>query len=154
MTGAIQLANPAVNLTDHALRERPKMHVQRHQHHNVAQRAWIGLGDLDEGLPERLARLRQRTHHLVYTLDAAKPLAHVAIGQLAPPVGAVEHDGGPGQPSCIGRRAEYVLEHGPVIRKNVTKWALSFEIAAERALVTRLLDLHEVMALVQAAFRR
>jgi hypothetical protein len=45
-----------------------------------------------------------------------------------------------------------VPEHGLVIHKNVTKRTLGIEIAAERALVARLLDLHEVMAFVQAAF--
>src|SRR5438552_866870 len=91
----IQLGNPPVNLTDHAFRERSEVHVQRHQHHYVTQRAWIGLRDLDEGLPERLPNLRQGTDDLVYTLDAAKPLAHVAIRQIAAAVGPVEHDGEP-----------------------------------------------------------
>ena len=54
----VQLGNAAVNLTYHALRERPEVQVQRHQHHDVTQRAWIGLSDFDEGLPERLANLR------------------------------------------------------------------------------------------------
>src|SRR6516225_9854784 len=75
----VQLGYAAVNLTDHALRERPEVHVQRHQHDDITQRSWIGLGDLDEGLPERLANLRQGPHDLVYAVDAAKPLAHVAF---------------------------------------------------------------------------
>jgi hypothetical protein len=54
----VQLGDAAVNLTDHALRERPEVQVQRHQHHDVAQRAWIGPGNLDEGPPEWLASLR------------------------------------------------------------------------------------------------
>ncbi len=31
----VQLGNAAVNLADHAFRERPEVHVQRHQHHDV-----------------------------------------------------------------------------------------------------------------------
>src|SRR5262245_5167226 len=34
----VQLGNAAVNLTDHALRERPEVHVQRHQHDDITQR--------------------------------------------------------------------------------------------------------------------
>src|SRR3979411_864975 len=77
----VQLGNAAVNLTDHALRERPEVEVQRHQHHDVPQRARIGPGHLDKGLPERLAGLRQGPHDLVYDVDA-KPLAHVAIPRV------------------------------------------------------------------------
>src|SRR5712664_2649631 len=91
----LNLGNAAVNLTDHAFRERPEVYVQRHQHHDVTQRGWIGLGDLDEGLPERLANLRQGPHDLVHAVDAAKPLAHVAIRQIAAAVGAVELDSEP-----------------------------------------------------------
>src|SRR2546421_10712325 len=91
----VQLGNTAVNLTDHMLRKRPEVHVKPHQHHDVTQRAWIGLGDLDEGLPERLADLRQGPHDLAYAVDAAKSFAHVAIRQVAAPVGSVEHDGEP-----------------------------------------------------------
>src|SRR5204863_7896494 len=149
----VQLGNAALNLTDHAFRERPEVHVQRHQHHNVTQRAWIGLSDLDEGLPERLANLRQGTDDLVYTVDAAKPLADVAIRQIATPAGPVEHDGEPRQPSGICRRAEHVLEHGPIIRKDVTKRTPGVEIAAERAMAAGLLELHEVRALVETALR-
>ena len=54
--------------------------------------------------------------------------------------------------SCICRRAEHVPEHRLVNCKDVTKRTLGVEIAAERALVARLLDLHEIMAFVQAAF--
>src|SRR5687768_1660043 len=75
-SGHIQLGNAAVNLAAHALRERPKVQVQRHQHHDVTQRARIGLGDLDKSLPERLASLRQSPYDLVYDVDA-KLLAHV-----------------------------------------------------------------------------
>src|SRR5438874_10170228 len=115
-------------------------------------RSWIGFSDLDEGLPERFANLRQGTHDLVYTVDAAKPLAHVAIRQIAATAGPVEHDGEPRQPSGICARAEHVLEHGPIIRKDVTKRTLGVEIAAERALVARPLNLHEIMAFVETAF--
>src|ERR1700722_4122690 len=62
----VQLGNAAVNLADHVLRERPEVHVQRHEYHDVTQRAWIGLGDLDEGIPERLANLRQGPYDLVH----------------------------------------------------------------------------------------
>ena len=54
----IQFRHAVVNLTDHPLREWPEVHIQRHQHHDVTQRAWIGFGDFDEGLPERPANLR------------------------------------------------------------------------------------------------
>src|SRR5207248_11767860 len=83
----VQLGNAAVNLTDHALRERPEVQVQRHLHYDVTQRAWIGFGDFDESPPERLARLRQAPHDLVYAVDAAKPLTHVAIWHVAAAVG-------------------------------------------------------------------
>jgi hypothetical protein len=45
-----------------------------------------------------------------------------------------------------------VPKHSLIVHKDVTKRTLGVEIAAERALVARLLDLHEVMAFVQAAF--
>src|SRR5260370_4325500 len=93
----VQLGNAAVHLTDHALRERPEVHVQRHQHHDVTQRAWIGLGDLDEGFPERLANLRQGPHDPVYTVHTAQPLSHVAIWPVAAAVGAGEPYGQPSQ---------------------------------------------------------
>ena len=48
-----------------------------------------------EGLPEWLANLRQGTHNPMYAVDAAKPLAHVAIRQFAVPIGPIEHDGKP-----------------------------------------------------------
>jgi hypothetical protein len=53
----VQPGNPAIDLADHVLRERPEVQVQCHQHHDVTQRSWIGLGCL-EGLPERLANVR------------------------------------------------------------------------------------------------
>ena len=46
----------------------------------------------------------------------------------------------------------HVPEHGLVIHKDVTKRTLGVEIATERALVACLLNFHEVMAFVQAAF--
>jgi hypothetical protein len=46
-----------------------------------------------------------------------------------------------------------MLEHCLIIGKDVTKWTLGIEIATERTLIARLLDVHEVMAFVQAAFR-
>ena len=49
----------AVDLGDHVLRERAEMQVDRHQGDDLAQRAGVLLADLDEGLPERLARLGQ-----------------------------------------------------------------------------------------------
>src|SRR5437868_14933798 len=52
----VQLGNTAVNLTDHAHRERPEVHVQRHPHYDAPQRAWIVFGDFDARLAERLAR--------------------------------------------------------------------------------------------------
>jgi hypothetical protein len=45
-----------------------------------------------------------------------------------------------------------VPEHRLVNCKDVTKRTLGVEIAAERALVARLLDLHDIMTFVQAAF--
>jgi hypothetical protein len=73
----------------------------------------------------------------VYAVDAAKPLAHVAIQQFAAPIGPIERDGKPQSPSCICRRAEPVPEHRLVNCKDVMKRTLGVEIAAERALVAR-----------------
>jgi hypothetical protein len=87
------LGNAAINLADYIFRERPEVHVQRHQHYDVTQSIWIGLGHLNEYNPKRFTSFWQSSHDPVYALYAAKPLADVAVRQIVAAVGAVEHDG-------------------------------------------------------------
>ena len=91
----VELGNAAINLADYIFRERPEVHVQRHQHHDVAQSIWIGFGHPDERSPKRLTSFRQSSHDPVYALYAAKPLADVTVRQIVAAVGAIEHDGEP-----------------------------------------------------------
>ena len=89
----VDLGNAAINLADYIFRERPKVHVQRHQHYDVTQSIWIDLCHLNERNPKRLTSFWQSSHDPVYALYAVKPLADVAVRQIVAAVGAVEHEG-------------------------------------------------------------
>ena len=79
----VELGNAAVNLADYMFRERSEVHVERHQHYDVTQSTWIGLGHLNERHPKRLTSFRQGSNDAVYALYGAKPPADVAVQPLS-----------------------------------------------------------------------